>query len=231
MSQALMVGLELPPALGRGKPKPEELEPWLALVGELMGRGVRTPSELRKLLGVGYRTAKNWMDEVQRRWSSGLSDDLINWRRESLYSEADAIARAAWMESRLAETPSEKASLMKVVLMANQRKASLTGLDGIEVKIKKEVTTTTMVDLVARVETQHGLVPGALEAIGRNAARALSGGVLELGDGVGVTEGLEKNTGDSPLFLDPQKNGLVFEAEELTEEPSDSTRLELEVDP
>ena len=181
MSDALMAGLELPPKLGRGKPTPEELEPWLALTGELMGRGVRTPSELRKLLGVGYKTAKRWMDTVQQRWSSGLSDDLINWRRESLYSEADAVARAAWLESRLAETPSERASLFKVILRANQRKASLTGLDGIEVKIKKEVQTTTMLDLVARVETQHGLAPGALEAIGRNAARALSGG-LELPD-------------------------------------------------
>lgn len=175
-----MSGLELPPKLGRGKPSPEELEPWLALVGELMGRGVRTPSEMRKLLGVGYKTAKNWMGEVQRRWSSGLSDDLINWRRESLYSEADAVARAAWLESRVAETASERASLFKVILMANQRKASLTGLDGIEVKIKKEVQTTTMVDLVARVETEHGLAPGALEAIGRQAARALSGAPLEL---------------------------------------------------
>ena len=174
MSDALMSGLELPPPLGRGKPKPEDLEPWLALVGELMGRGVRTPSELRKLIGVGYRTAKNWMDEVQSRWTAGLTDDLVNWRRESLYSEADAIARAAWLESRVAETPSEKASLFKVVLMANQRKASLTGLDGIEVKIRKEVTTTAMVDLVARVETEHGLAPGALEQIGRQAALALS---------------------------------------------------------
>lgn len=216
MSQSLMVGLELPPALSRGKPKPEELEPWLALVEELMGRGVRTPSELRKILGVGYRTAKNWMEEIQSRWSSGLSDDLINWRRETLYSEADAIARAAWVESRVAETSSEKASLFKVVLMANQRKAALTGLDGIDIKIRKEVSHTTMVDLVARVETEHGLAPGALEAIGRNAARALSGGTLELSGGDVVD--VEEKTGWGPDALEKgvsEKTALVSESEEL----------------
>ena len=232
MSQALMTGLELPPALGRGKPKPEELEPWLHLVEELRGRSVRTPSELRKLLGVGYRTARNWMDEVQRRWSSGLSDDLINWRRESLYSEADAIARAAWVESRVAETPSEKASLFKVVLMANQRKASLTGLDGIDIKIKKEVVATTMVDLVARVETQHGLAPGALEAIGRNAARALSGATLQLPS----PHEADQEGHESPLGVlassekGLEKNGFVLETEDLTEETRDEATVEAEGD-
>jgi hypothetical protein len=232
MSQALMVGLELPPALGRGKPKAEELEPWLGLVEELMGRGVRTPSELRKLLGVGYRTAQNWMAEVRKRWSTGLSDDLINWRRETLYSEADAIARAAWVESRLADTPSEKASLFKVVLMANQRKASLTGLDGIEIKIKKEVTTTTMVDLVARVETQHGLAPGALEAIGRNAAKALSGATLDIGEGGGHM--LELSSGGGGVLLeenDPQKTDVFSDPLDPIEETTHEATISLEVDP
>ena len=229
MSNALMVGLELPPALGRGKPRPEEVEPWLALVEELMGRGVRTPSQLRKILGVGYRTAERWMKEIQRRWTTGLSDDRINWRRESLYAEADAVARAAWMESRVAETPSEKASLFKVILMANQRKASLTGLDGFEIKVKKEVVTHTMVDLVSRVESEHGLAPGALEAIGRNAAQALSGGlkapgfekegdVLDLTEGTSDSLGMEQEPDSRAQSGDARQGLSEEEPDERTDE-------------
>jgi hypothetical protein len=221
-----MVGLELPPALGRGKPAKEALEPWMALVEELMGRGVRTPSELRKILGVGYRTANNWMAAVRKRWTSGLSDDLINWRRETLYGEADAVARAAWVESRLADTPSEKASLFKVVLMANQRKAALTGLDGLEIKIKKEITQTTMVDLVARVETQHNLAPGALEAIGRNAARALSGGLV-----TDATRILEEGGGGASLSMTPRKTAVDSDPIDVTEDVAQEAKAMLEDPP
>jgi hypothetical protein len=95
-------------------------------------------------------------------------------RREALYHEADEVARAAWRTAMSAETPSEKASLYKVLLMANARKASLTGLDDITVRIQKQVEQHTTVQLVARVEADHGLAPGALEALGRSAARLLS---------------------------------------------------------
>ena len=177
----LLHGLDVPPPLPRGKPRKEEVEPWIKLTEELIGRGVRTPTQLRKLLNVSHRSAERWIKEVRRRWTRGLTDDRVNWRRETLYSEADAVARAAWIESMGEEvTPSQKASLFKIVLLANQRKASLTGLDLLEVKIKKETHTTTIVDVVARVETEHGLAPGALGAIGRQAAKALSGERLDL---------------------------------------------------
>ena len=218
MSSALMRGLELPPALPRGKPAPEAVEPWLALVEELMGRGVRTPSQLRSVIGVGYRTAQRWMEVVTERWSSGLTDDRVNWRRESLYSEADQVARAAWYEAAHAGTPSERASLFKVVLMANQRKASLTGLEGLEVKIKKEVTQHTVVDLVARVEAEHSLAPGALERIGREAALALSGGCDLHQD-----QTLEK----PPRSLAKNEGGLILDVGAgAATEPSSKTETE-----
>jgi len=175
----ILAGLYVPPKLGPGKPRQEALEPWLELVAQLMSRGVNTPSKLRRLLGVHFRTAKNWMAIVHERWALGLSDDLVNIRRESLYNEADEVARAAWTTAMSAETPSEKASLYKVMLMANARKAALTGLDTLEVRVNKRVETHTTVQLVQRVETEHGLAPGALEALGRSAARLLSAPQLD----------------------------------------------------
>ncbi len=170
----LLQGLYIPPKLKPGKPKPEEVEQWIELTSQLMSRGVDTPSKIRRLLGVHFRTARNWLTEVRTRWARGLSDELLNVRREALYHEADEVARAAWRTAMTAETASEKASLYKVLLMANQRKASLTGLDDITVRVHKQVEQHTTVQLVARVEADHGLAPGALEALGRSAARLLS---------------------------------------------------------
>ena len=170
----LLQGLYIPPKLKPGKPKPEEVEQWIELTSQLMSRGVDTPSKIRRLLGVHFRTARNWLTEVKARWGRGLSDELLNVRREALYHEADEVARAAWRTAMTAETASEKASLYKVLLMANQRKASLTGLDDVTVRIHKQVEQHTTVQLVARVEADHGLAPGALEALGRSAARLLS---------------------------------------------------------
>jgi len=187
----LMAGLEFPPALKRGQPTREALEPWISLTEELMGRGVRTPSELVKVTGVTYVTATNWIKKIKLKWMKGLTNDKINWRRENLYSEADAIAKAAWLDTMGEDvTPSQKAGLYKIVLLANQRKASLTGLDSVEVRIRKEVHNHTIVDIVSRVETEHGLAKGALGAIGRQAAKALSGETLEL---PALSQGTEKH--------------------------------------
>jgi hypothetical protein len=179
MTDALMRGIRLPARLKRGPNPPERVQEWVDVVGELYGRGVKTPWEIHKLLGVPYSSAKGWWTRVQEQWSTGMSDQLVNHRRESLYSEADAVSRQAWLEAMQAETPSEKASLFKVILMANQRKASLTGLDALEIKINKTITSRSTLELVASVEAKHGLAPGALEQLGRSAAILMSpGGAL-----------------------------------------------------
>ena len=170
----LLRGIELPPALPRGRPRAEDVEPWLDIVGQLLSRGVSSPSQLRNVLGIGYRTAERWITEVRKRWAAGLTDERVNWRRETLYHEADEVARYAWRQTAAAATATEKASLMKVVLMANARKASLTGLDTMEIKVRQDVRVETTIDVVARVETDLGLAPGALESIGRQAAVLLS---------------------------------------------------------
>ena len=178
MAHELLTGLDVPEPLGRGRPDPEKVEPWLELTEQLMGRGVYTPGQLQRVLGVGYKTANRWLTTVRKRWSASLTRERQDWRREKLYNEAEAVARAAWLDAlTTAQTASEKASLYKVVLMANQRKAALTGLDSFEVRVEARVTSHQLIDVVSRVEQEHGLAPGALEAIGRDAAQLLSSSV------------------------------------------------------
>ena len=166
-------------------------EQWLDIVEELMGRGVRTRHQMAKLLSVPHMTAHQWMMAVQKNWHSGLTDEQVNWRRESLYSEVDQVAKAAWVTLSEGDVQAkDKANLFKVIILANQRKASLTGLENLEIKIKKEITMASTVDIVARVEKEHSLPPGALAEIGKQAARQLNSGRVGR---VQITEDMEDN--------------------------------------
>lgn len=179
-SSPLLNGLIIPERLPRGRPEPSAIEPWIELVEALMARGVSTPSQMRGLLGVGYKTAERWMATIRERWSAGLADERVNLRRERLYREADSVAEVAWMDAMQAESVQERVASLKVVLEANKRKASLCGLDKMEIKLESNVKQQVNVDVVASVETSFGLAPGALEKIGRDAALLLSAPAAEV---------------------------------------------------
>ena len=173
-SSPLLSGLVIPERLPRGRSEATAIEPWIELVEALMARGVSTPSQMRGVLGVGYKTAERWMNTIKEKWSAGLADNRVNLRRERLYREADSVAEVAWMDAMQAETVQERTMSLKVVLEANKRKASLCGLDKMEIKLESNVKQQVSVDVVASVETSFGLAPGALEKIGRDAALLLS---------------------------------------------------------
>tara|TARA_R100001463_G_scaffold75950_2_gene129935 strand:+ start:495 stop:1043 length:549 start_codon:yes stop_codon:yes gene_type:complete len=181
----------LPAKLPRGRPSPEEIAPWLELVEELLSRGISNPSQLRNVLGIGYKTAERWLALVKEKWTATIDDDRVNWRRERLYREADAVAQVAWMDAMQAESVQERTSCFKVVIEANKRKASLCGLDKMELKIESNVKQHIAVDVVASVETDFGLAPGALSQIGRDAALLMSAPVIDA-----EVEASEEETGD-----------------------------------
>mgnify|MGYP003132056342 CR=1 FL=1 len=190
-SSPLLTGLVLPAKLPRGRPSPEEIAPWLELVEELLSRGISNPSQLRNVLGIGYKTAERWLALVKEKWTATIDDDRVNWRRERLYREADAVAQVAWMDAMQAESVQERTSCFKVVIEANKRKASLCGLDKMELKIESNVKQHIAVDVVASVETDFGLAPGALSQIGRDAALLMSAPVIDA-----EVEASEEETGD-----------------------------------
>ena len=65
---------------------------------------------------------------------------------------------------------------LKAILAANKRKATLSGLDTIQIKaeIKHEANSTTTVNVVHSVEDSFGLEAGALEMLGTNLAKLMN---------------------------------------------------------
>ncbi len=170
----VMAGIVLPERLTRGRP-PAELEAqWVDVVEVLWGRGVHSAYRLAKLVGTSPAAAKRLQSLVQKRWQQGLTTERVNWRREALYSEAEEVARMAWQEALEADTTKERLDAMKLVLSANQRRASLCGLDKLEVNVEAKVENKLTANLVAVVEERHNLPAGALASIGQNLAIAIS---------------------------------------------------------
>lgn len=139
-----------------------------------MGRGLESVGEMERVTGLGYPTCRKYMDLVQEKWSETMSREEQQWRREKLFNEADRVAREAWEQSLLCEHPGQKASLLKVVLTANQRKSALCGLDQIEINVNSKIQTNTTIDVVSKVEEDYQLRPGALADLGRQAALLFS---------------------------------------------------------
>ena len=196
VTHPLMAGITIPPKLVRGPNNPDAVDLWIDVVEVLIGRGARTPSRIARLLGTNTTIAKRWIAVVKAKWAKGLSDDRINWRREKLYYEADEVAQAAWDDALTTIDPTVKAAMLRIVLEANKRKASLCGLDKMEVKIKGELKVASKVDLVATVEARHGLAPGALATIGQSAAMLISGQSLPAQE---LLEGGDKGTFDEAV--------------------------------
>lgn len=176
MSVYLTQGLKFPPRpkAGEGRPDPELMKKWSEIVEELMTRGVEKISEMEKITGLAYPTCRKYMGEIREKWSETMSREEQQWRREKLYNEAERVAREAWHQALLTDHAGQKASLLKVVLNANQRKAALAGLDQIEINVNSKIETKTTFDVVSQVEADLQLRPGALEDLGKQAALLFS---------------------------------------------------------
>ena len=174
LSAYLTAGIKFPPRPTAGRPDKELMALWEQVIEELMGRGLESVTEMERVTGLGYSTCRKYMDIVQAKWSETMSREEQQWRREKLFKEADRVARAAWEEALACDHPGQKASLLKVVLAANQRKSALCGLDQIEINVNSKIETKTTIDVVSQVEEELQLQPGALENLGRQAALLFS---------------------------------------------------------
>jgi len=104
-------------------------------------------------------------------------------RREALYWEADAVAREAFRRSFDEHHAPSKVGYLRIVLEANRRKANLCGLDSIHLNVQTKTEITTSIDIAADIEHKFSLPPGALEAIGKGTAQAISIQALEILEG------------------------------------------------
>ena len=85
--------------------------------------GIERPTHMAKKTGLTFHTAKRWMQEIKDRWTSTLTEEEQNFRRELLYQEAESLARDAWATALGSNNPSVVVGAFKAILEANARRA------------------------------------------------------------------------------------------------------------
>lgn len=174
LEHPILRGISLP-ARARGRKTTEDREEWIAVIDELMARGISNPNQLRNLTGLPYSTAKRYIEECKKRAILQLdTEGELATRRELLYREADAVAAEAFRRSFDEQNASCRVGYMRLVLEANKRKAALCGLDSVQINANVKTELRAMVDVVANVQAEYGIAPETLAAIGRDAAKALT---------------------------------------------------------
>ena len=164
-----------------GRISAQEKSEWLEVIGELVARGVRRPTQLRRLTGLTFDTCKRYLSEVQM--MAALQLDTVGEleaRREKLYWEADAVAQEAFRRSFEEEHASARVGYLKIVLAANARKSSLLGLDSVNLNVESKTQIVASIDVVTDAAQRLDIPVEALASIGRETAQAISRQVIDV---------------------------------------------------
>ena len=186
-SNPIMSGITLPSQAqarrnrgGGGRISADEKREWLEITSELMARGVRNPTQLRRLTGLTWETCRNYIEESKMHQALQLdSVGELETRRENLFWEADAVAKEAFRRSFEEEHAASRVGYLRIVLEANKRKSALCGLDSVNLNVETRHKISASVDIVSDVAQKLNLPIDAFEQIGRETALAISNQLLE----------------------------------------------------
>lgn len=186
-SNPIMSGITLPSRAqarrdrgGGGRISADEKREWLEITSELMARGVRNPTQLRRLTGLTWDTCKTYIEESKMHQALQLdSVGELETRRENLFWEADAVAKEAFRRSFEEEHAASRVGYLRIVLEANKRKSALCGLDSVNLNVETRHKISASVDIVSDVAQKLNLPIDAFEQIGRETALAISNQLLE----------------------------------------------------
>jgi hypothetical protein len=186
-SNPIMSGITLPSQAqarrdrgGGGRISADEKREWLEITCELMARGVRNPTQLRRLTGLTWDTCRNYIEESKMHQALQLDTvGELETRRENLFWEADAVAKEAFRRSFEEEHAASRVGYLRIVLEANKRKSALCGLDSVNLNVSTQHKISASVDIVSDVARKLNLPIDAFEQIGRETALAISNQLLE----------------------------------------------------
>lgn len=97
----------------------------------LMLQGVDSPSQLSEELNISFNTAKSYIALVRERWSSSLSVDEMQAKRQELIRKTEEIAKEAWILKTTAKNTTEAVAALRTALMCVERLEKLQGINSL----------------------------------------------------------------------------------------------------
>ena len=169
--------LKLPPLPSKGRPPKELLEAWLAVVAQLLVRGVCDPAEASELTGVQVSTMRKWYSRVllayreEREHLAAYDGELWELRRESVDRVYRQVQEIALDRAQVTDSDKNRVELLRVALTSAGHRAKLYGLNAPErSEVAAQVQTQSVsVDIVVTpeaLEARYELPEGALRDVG-----------------------------------------------------------------
>lgn len=103
----------------------------------LMLQGVDSPSQVSEELNISFNTAKSYIALVRGRWTSSLSVDELQTRRQELIRRTEEIAKEAWMLKGTAKNTTEAVAALRTALMCVERLEKLQGLNSLPLPVER----------------------------------------------------------------------------------------------
>lgn len=153
---------------------------WQAAIEDMMGSGLTSTIELAKASGLSTKAVRGFRDSVLEGWGATMTPSLVNTRRETLYSELEAVKRAAWeyFNDGLSNgaDAKEQGAWLKLLMDAMDRQARISGVNTQQVSAEVSVVSRikTAKELQQEAEQRLNLPQGQLDLIGEELAKQLS---------------------------------------------------------
>lgn len=108
-----------------------------------MARGIMEHADLGRLFSLSKQAVIFIRKQVLNSWTSGLTPETINLRREQLYREVDRVKHNAWAYFEAGKQNGadvkEQGALLKLVLDASSAQVKMCGLNSVNVQLEHTV--------------------------------------------------------------------------------------------
>ena len=183
--------IKLPPVPSQGRPTRELLDAWLAVVAQLLVRGVCDPAEASELTGVQVATMRKWYQKVltayreEREHLAAYDGELWELRRESVDRVYRQVQDIALDRAKATDSDKNRVELLRVALTSAGHRAKLYGLnapDRTEVAAQIQSVNVDISVTPEALEQRFELPEGALRDVGTAIAKSRSAAVLPGGN-------------------------------------------------
>jgi len=118
---------------------------WFEAIQMIMSKGVYDPAEISAATGLKPSAVKELQERVYEDWGKTLTPDVVNVRREKLYTEIERIKTSAWdyytEGKRNGADVREQGALLKLILESTSHQAKMCGVSNLNLNLTHQVET------------------------------------------------------------------------------------------
>lgn len=175
----VLVGMYVPRDTGLTKAVVKSA--WLEAIQAIMTKGVFDPVEISAATGLPVRAIKQLQEVVYQDWGKTVTPELINTRREKLFTEIERIKSSAWDYYNEGKANGadvkEQGALLKLILESTSHQARMCGVSNINVQLTHQVETKfkTNEDFEREASALLKVDPSVLKSLGSVLAQNMGG--------------------------------------------------------